>query len=304
MKFSVIIPTLNEEVLLPQLLQDLQGQTLQDFEVIVADAGSQDQTVEIARSYGAKVVPGGMPAVGRNNGARVAQGDFLVFLDADTRVAKDFLENVYKEMEERFLDLATCEMTPISENIVDGLLHDFANLAIKLSQFADPHAPGFCIIISKRLFNRIGGFNESLKLAEDHDLVKRASRFRPLRVLNSTQVQVSVRRLEKEGRVRLISKYLAVELYRILFGEIKTDIFQYEFGNFTRQEQLQFDASVQETQKLIERLRQDYARLIRFSGDNLANIPAESLEALKEQFEKVKESLLGIVKLIRKDADS
>ena len=218
MEISIVIPTLNEQVLLPNLLKDLQDQTFRDFEIIVADAGSKDQTVEIAHSLGAKVIPGGMPAVGRNKGAQAANGSFLVFLDADTRVSPTFLAEVRDELENRFLDLATCEVVPLSENTIDSLLHEFANLAIKLGQFTDPHAPGFCIIISKRLFNRIGGFKEDLKLAEDHDLVKRASQFRPLRVLNAPRVQVSVRRLEKEGRVKLISKYRAVELYRILFG--------------------------------------------------------------------------------------
>jgi len=271
MEFSIVIPTLNEAVLLPNLLQDLQTQTFRDFEVIVADAGSKDGTAEIAQRLEARVVPGGMPAVGRNNGARAAGGDFLVFLDADTRVADNFLEQVHAEIEERFLDLATCEIMPLSTNTLDGLLHDFSNLAIKIGQFADPHAPGFCIIISRRLFKRIGGFNENLNLAEDHDLVKRASQFRPLRVLSSAQVQVSVRRLEKEGRVNLISKYVAVELYRILFGEITTDIFKYEFGNFSLDEQLQLDARVKESQKLVRHIRKEYIRLVKLSGGNLTS---------------------------------
>ncbi|MCX7755863.1 MAG: glycosyltransferase [Anaerolineales bacterium] len=301
MEFSVIIPTLNEEVLLPHLLADLQAQTFRDFEVIVADAGSRDRTVQIAQQMGARVVPGGMPAVGRNRGAEAANGNFLVFLDADTRVASDFLEKVHAELEERFLDLATCEIQPISNHPLDGLLHDFTNLAIKIGQFTDPHAPGFCIIISRRLFRRVGGFNESLKLAEDHDLVKRASQFRPLRVLNSARVQVSVRRLEKEGRVNLISKYVAVELYRILLGEIKTDIFKYEFGNFSREQQLQLDAKVKQSRKLIAGIGKEYARLLKLSGGNLAALPAEALDFLREQFEALKELMRGIVKMIGKE---
>jgi glycosyltransferase involved in cell wall biosynthesis len=301
MEFSIIIPTLNEEVLLPNLLQDLQAQTFRDFEVIVADAGSKDGTVEIAQSLGARVVPGGMPAVGRNRGAQAASGAFLVFLDADTRVSATFLADLQAELEERFLDLATCEIVPLSKHTLDGLLHDFSNLAIKIGQFTDPHAPGFCIIISRRLFNRIGGFNESLKLAEDHDLVKRASQFRPLRVLNSAEVQVSVRRLEKEGRVKLISKYVAVELYRILLGEIKTDIFKYEFGNFSLDEQLQLDAKVKESQKLIHRIGKEYTRLLKLSGGNLASLPADALVVIKSQFEALKDQMRSILKIIRRD---
>lgn len=301
MEFSIIIPTLNEEVLLPNLLQDLQAQTFRGFEVIVADAGSRDGTVEIAQSLGARVVPGGMPAIGRNCGAQAAGGDFLVFLDADTRIAPDFLEQLHAELEERFLDLATCEIEPISQNPLDGLLHDFTNLAIKIGQFADPHAPGFCIIISQRLFKRVGGFNESLKLAEDHDLVKRASQFRSLRVLNSARVRVSVRRLEKEGRVKLISKYVAVELYRILLGEIKTDIFKYEFGNFTHEQQAQLDSRVKESQKLIHHIRKEYTRLLKLSGGNLASLPSEALEIIRGQFDMLKEQMHAIFKIIRRD---
>jgi hypothetical protein len=147
----------------------------------------------------------------------------------------------------------------------------------------------------------VGGFNESLKLAEDHDLVKRASQFRPLRVLNSAQIQVSVRRLEKEGRVKLISKYVAVELYRILLGEIKTDIFKYEFGNFTREQQAQLDSRVEESQKLVHRIRQEYARLLKLSGGNLASLPSEALEIIRAQFDTLKEQMRAILQIIRRD---
>lgn len=232
-EFSIVIPTLNEESLLPGLLADLETQSFRDFEVIVADAGSTDRTVELAESSGARVVAGGTPAAGRNSGARVTSGAFLVFLDADVRISQTFLADLHDELENRFLDLATCEVLPISDNSLDRLLHEVSMLAIRLGQFVDPHAPGFCILISRRLFRRVGGFDESLKLAEDHDLVRRASQFRPLRVLNVAQVQVSVRRLEKEGRIKLASKYVGIELYRALVGEIRTDVFNYQFDSFS-----------------------------------------------------------------------
>ncbi|GAB4416629.1 MAG: hypothetical protein Fur0044_12050 [Anaerolineae bacterium] len=293
MKISVIIPTLNEAILLPKLLGDLRQQTFDDYEIIVADAGSSDRTQEIARDYGATVVPGGLPAAGRNNGARVAQGEFLLFLDADVRVPPTFLGDAYAEIEERYLDLATCAVIPLSDDPVDKLLHDFANLAIQLGQFLDPHAPGFCILVSRRLFRRVGGFDESLKMAEDHDFVKRASQFRPLRVLNSTHISVSVRRLAKEGRVKLINKYLAVELHRAFLGEIKNEIFEYEFGNFPDAEPGLVETRLQESQKLLDKLSQSYSTLLSGLGGrpSRASIPAERLANLKEQFENLKESL-------------
>lgn len=293
MKISVIIPTLNEAILLPKLLGDLHQQIFDHYEIIVADAGSSDRTQEIAHEYGVTVVAGGLPATGRNNGAKVAQGAFLLFLDADVRVPPTFLRDAYSEIEERYLDLATCEVVPLSEDSVDKLLHDFANLAIQLGQFLDPHAPGFCILVSQRLFRRVGGFDESLKMAEDHDFVKRASQFRPLRVLNSTHITVSVRRLAKEGRVRLINKYLAVELHRAFLGEIKNEIFEYEFGNFHDAEPGVVEIKLQESQRLMDKLYQSYSTLLSGLGgrQSLASIPAERLTNIKEQFENLKESL-------------
>ena len=183
MKISIIIPALNEEKYILQLLRDIKNQTLKDFEVLVADADSSDKTVEIAKKNGAKVVKGGLPGVGRNAGARIAHGDFLFFLDADIRLPKDFLKNAYSEIKKRNLFLATCGFKPISCLLIDKAIFDTTNVLIKLSQYTRPLAPGACLFISKWLFEKVGGFDEKVKLAEDHDLIKRANRIKQLRVL-------------------------------------------------------------------------------------------------------------------------
>ena len=234
MKISIIIPTLNEELYLPLLLKSIRRQSFEDYEVIVADSHSRDNTVALAKQFGAKVVNGGLPAKGRNSGARAAQGDFYFFFDADVILPNDFLQKAYDEMQDRYLDLATCEVSPLSDLYIDKVLHNLANLSIRMSQYTNPHAAGFCILSTRRLFEIAGGFDESLTMAEDHDFVKRASRYRPLRVLESTPIMVSVRRLEKEGRTILVSKYVEVELYRIFKGELKTKVIDYEFGNFQK----------------------------------------------------------------------
>jgi glycosyltransferase involved in cell wall biosynthesis len=78
---SIIIPTLNEIAYLPHLLDALAMQNRLPDEIIVADAGSKDNTVELAQSRCVHVVHGGMPAVGRNVGARAAKGGLLSFFD-------------------------------------------------------------------------------------------------------------------------------------------------------------------------------------------------------------------------------
>lgn len=231
---SIIIPTLNEEEDLPKILSDLERQEgAPKFETIVADGGSKDKTREIAKKFGARVVDGGnSPGIARNRGARIAKGDLLFFLDSDVRVPKKFVRNAYGEMQDRFIDLATCPFSPESSLKIDELIHDFANFYIRLNRTLDPHIPGFCLFSSKRLFERVGGFDETLRLSEDHDFAKRASLFRPIEFLDKTSIRVSIRRLRKEGRVGLSIKYFKAEVYRIL--NIKGKKVEYAFGEFKK----------------------------------------------------------------------
>jgi glycosyltransferase involved in cell wall biosynthesis len=232
---SIIIPALNEESMLPRLLDSIRAQDFKDYEIIVADAGSRDKTREIAESRGCRVVDGGLPAAGRNAGARVASGELLFFLDADVILPPGFIRNVYNEMQDRFIDLATCEIKPLSDYQLDRIIHHLINLVVILNLWIDPKAFGFCIFVTKRLFNRVGGFDETIYVAEDNDFVKRASAFRQLHYLNSTGIMVSIRRFEKEGRFGYIKKGIKLNLYRAFRGEIRSDgVVKYEFGAFDK----------------------------------------------------------------------
>jgi glycosyltransferase involved in cell wall biosynthesis len=284
MKISVIIPTLNEEAFLPKLLESLKIQTFRDFEVVVADAKSTDKTRSIAKRFGAKVVDGGMPGPGRNAGAKAAKGDLFVFLDADVKLPDDFLENVHEEMDYGFYDIATCEMRPISNLLIDKVMHRAGNLAIKVSQNTNrPYAPGFCIIITKRLFERIGGFDPSLKLAEDHDLVTRACKHRPMHFLKRPFFWVSVRRMSKEGRLSYIQKILQVEMHRAIQGKIKKDSkIEYEFASFNKKKL----SKLRTIENQIMKLERQYNRLKKISKDELQmkGISEKYIEKLKGYF--------------------
>lgn len=231
MKLSIIIPTLNEARSLPALLSSIKDQDFTDYEIIVADNNSTDGTKRVAEESGCKIVPGGMPAVGRNNGAKIAKGKYLLFLDADVILSGNFINDAINEMEYKDIDVATCSIIPISEKMIDAILHEVANAYIFLTQYFYPHAPGFCILIKKKLHDKIGGFDESLKLAEDHDYVKRAEEEGKFRLLKKAKVFVSIRRLKSDGRLNVSTKYLLCELYRMMMGEIRTDAFRYKFGH-------------------------------------------------------------------------
>ncbi len=129
MILSIIIPTYNEEEYLPLLLKSIKQQDFRDYEIIVADANSKDNTVKIAEEYGCIVVEGGMPAVGRNNGAKVAKGEYLLFLDSDLKLTEDYLAKVIYEFKMERLGIAITQMKPLSKKKTeDKILHDLANL--------------------------------------------------------------------------------------------------------------------------------------------------------------------------------
>ncbi len=229
---SIIIPTLNEEKFLPKLLNSIKNQTMQPKEIIVSDAFSTDNTRKIAREFNVKIVNGGLPAIGRNNGAKIATQPLFLFLDADVVLPPYFLEKTLEEIVERKLDIASCFAKPRSNLKIDRLLHQFANQYMKLTQKFQPQIPGFCIFVKRDINTMIGGFDESIILAEDHDYVKRASKFGSFAYLNSFKIPVSVRRLSRDGRIKLSLKYIGINLHLIFVGEIRSDIFKYKFGHY------------------------------------------------------------------------
>ncbi len=233
MKISVVIPTLNESAYLPRLLRALREQRFPPQEVIVADAGSTDNTVAIAQEWGARVVVGGLPAVGRNAGARHAGGEYLLFLDADVVPGPFFLQRTLAEMEARRLDVATALYQPLEEEPLYALLTELANLYLLIMAPISPHAPGFCIFIRRSLHEQIGGFDESLVMSEDHDYVRRAARWGRFGILRQERLKVSMRRLEKEGLIGLGLKYLWCEMHVLAGQPIRTIPFRYEFGAFS-----------------------------------------------------------------------
>ncbi len=291
-RISVVIPALNEEKFLPVLLESLKNQTFKDYEVIVADAGSKDKTLEIAHSYGARVVPGGMPGPGRNRGAEVATGEFLFFFDSDVLLPNDFLEKAMREMDDRFIDLATCEFLPLSELTVDKAVFQLSNLIVKMNQNLNPRAAGFCIFINRRLFNRVGGFDESVVIAEDHDLVERASKFRPLRFLKTTSLSVSVRRLDKEGRLALLQKYVKVEMHLLTKGSVKDDIIEYEFGNFDEAEKSKRKKLLNDIEDGILKIDRQFTK----TSSEWNEKTAEVEEKLKSSFDGLNESIRNFFK--------
>ena len=229
---SVIVPTLNEAAVLPGLLDALQSQTRPPDEIIVADANSKDGTQELAQARGVRVVPGGLPGIGRNAGACAATGDLFLFLDADVVPPPNFIADALKEFTELSCDVATCLMEPLDDDLSTCILIETTNLFLQMVQSFVPHAPGFCIWVRRQVHEATGGFDESAKMAEDHDYVQRAARYGKFVVLTQARLPVSMRRLEKEGLVKLSLKYLWTEMYALAGKPVYSMPFEYQFGEY------------------------------------------------------------------------
>jgi len=177
---SVIIPAKNEEIHLGNCLQSLAGLDFpkDQYEIIVADNGSEDSTLDIARSYNARIVcvPAGTIAAVRNAGAAQAKGEILVFLDADCTVAKDWLKKAEQYFHKN--DIACFGSSPIiPENPTWVEQAWFLVRECQEEVREREWQESTNMFVPKEIFEKVGGFNEKLTTCEDVDLSYRLAKF-------------------------------------------------------------------------------------------------------------------------------
>lgn len=229
-RVSIVIPTYNEEKFLPALLESIKRQNYKNYEVIIADANSTDKTRDIAKSYGCKIVEGGTPAVGRNSGAKHANGDLLLFLDADTILTPNYLEKLVKNFMKEDIGIAITQISPVYGNVLEKILHEIANKAVKMLEPVKPHGSGgFGIATWKILHDKIGGFDESLDFGEDTDYIQRMSKITKFKVLKEPRLLISTRRLKKEGLKNLTAKYTKSTIHQFLGKNVSAKELNYNF---------------------------------------------------------------------------
>jgi len=230
---SIIVPTFNEEDFLPRLLASIDAQEFADREIIVADNRSRDRTRAIARAHGARVVPGGTPAVGRNRGAQAARGEYLLFLDADAVLPEGFLPRIVHRFDEEFVDICIPWIRPIDgTSAIYRTIYQFSNTFYKLMEVLQPQGLGVCILVTRRLHERIGGFAESKRVSEDFDYISRAAKVGRFRVFPGVHVYHSVRRYVAEGVGPLVQKQFTSGMLYLLTGKV-AEVPEYEFGTFS-----------------------------------------------------------------------
>ena len=231
-EISVIIPTLNEEKYLPRLLDSLRNQALEwgkDFEVIVVDGHSTDRTAEIAEEYGCRLLVSSVrsPAYQRNMGAEQAIGDFLVFLDADTIADSSLLAKVKIRLKAG-AGLVTAYISVDGKYKYAGLVNSL--LFHILTILGIPHVNGSCMAMRKSLFMKAGGFNTETKLAEDHLLAGKVSKFSEISYIRKQLIVDSSRRINKEGIWFPVYLFIYTLFHLLMRVPVRT--ISYKFGEF------------------------------------------------------------------------
>lgn len=184
-ELSVIIPALNVARVLGDQLEALAAQDWDGaWEVIVADNGSRDGTAEVARRYRDRLPELRIldasgragSAYARNLGARAAQGESLVFVDADDIVAPGFLRAMAEALREHPFSAPRIEATSLNRSWASQLGEhpQFHGLMRYYNEPFLHHASGCGLGMRRALFVRLGGFDESLLRLQDTELCFRA----------------------------------------------------------------------------------------------------------------------------------
>ncbi|MBM4166087.1 MAG: glycosyltransferase [Ignavibacteria bacterium] len=228
-KFSIIIPTLNEEKLLEKLLSQITDEIKSTFqlEIIVSDGGSTDSTISIAKKYSdvivqKEIIENENIAIGRNRGAKIANGEILVFLNADTQFqnAKEFFREVIFIFEKQNIVGITCSVyvVPKEELFGDRIIHFVINHWFWfLNLVGIGMGRGECHVVKKEIFQQLHGYNERMSAGEDFEFFTRLKNKGELKFLRNIVVYESPRRYRKYGYMKVLFQWFLNAMYGVLF---------------------------------------------------------------------------------------
>lgn len=177
MKISIVVPAFNEEKLIEESLRSMQraARVFADLkwesELIVCNNNSTDRTAELAAACGARVVfePVNQIARARNTGAQAADGDWLIFVDADSRPSPELFAEVAEAIVAGKAVGGGCLVKMDSDSVAMSVLSLIWTTASRLKKWA----AGSFIFCETRIFREIGGFSHEMFAAEEIDLSER-----------------------------------------------------------------------------------------------------------------------------------
>lgn len=233
---SVVIPAYNEATYIDRLLEALSKQKFDNFEVIVSDAQSKDGTKEVVDAFKDKLdikfieAPPRGPAFGRNQGAKNAKGDWLLFLDADVDIDDpDFIGKLLIKTQKMNWVTSTAMMN--ARGNMSKKYRKLFRYQKLLSRTRRPVASGYCIFTNEAVFNKSGGFNEKISFGEDYEYVSRTGKEGKFGFVEETEYFVDPRRNLEDGW-KLSWQGTLNEVYRLTRGykKLEKQPIKYEFG--------------------------------------------------------------------------
>lgn len=224
--FSLIIPCLNEENFISDLLKNLNTQTFKDFEVIIVDGNSEDNTVKVINNFPAKYTPALYStstrnvAFQRNFGAKKAKGDVLIFFDADTQIPKNYLKKIHQAFEKKHPHFLTTYIDVDSKKPLELMFAFFCNLTYETGKvFKIPFSFGAMQAVKRGAFFDVGGYDVRTKFAEDSQLFQKLYDYNyKLVILPAPRYTFSLRRFRAEGVLRSLTQYLQLNFNILLRG--------------------------------------------------------------------------------------
>ncbi|MBN1170471.1 glycosyltransferase [Candidatus Micrarchaeota archaeon] len=208
---SIIIPTLNEKDHIERVITDLKKQMKEGDEIIVVDSHSEDGTAEIAEKLGAIILmqPKNGNGLARTAGARKAKNGIIVFVDADSVIAGNFLDRIRKHFENPGLMVVGGFDAYTSESKLWKLIYDSYSRIIFLLAKINHRITKECWVPSnnsgfrKEVFLKAGGYRSVV--CEDADLMRRFPKTKEIIYDDKLLVSLSDRRFRKHGFFRTVA---------------------------------------------------------------------------------------------------
>jgi len=186
-KITIIVPCKNEENYIQHLLESLRKQNIGDTRIIIADC-STDNTRQVIKDNGSllniEIIEGGPVSFAKNNGAKLVNTPYILFIDADVRFFKtNVIRDAVNLIESKNLDLIGLSIKCYDKDPrakIGFIIFNTINHALK---YFSPFAVGAFMLTRKDKFDEFGGFPENFSTSEDYFLSRKYSpkKFRILR---------------------------------------------------------------------------------------------------------------------------
>jgi len=170
-KVSVVVPVYNAIKTIDICLSSLLSQRFSDYEIIVVDDGSTDETVERVKKYPVTLISGPHKGVSaaRNRGVKASKGDIIIFIDSDCVVGKDLITNIIKPLQDPEIGITQAWWKIMNKHkLTSSLIFKTYEYFMQDLKYLD-FLWSYCFAIKRDLFQKVGGFDKSLKRTEDVD---------------------------------------------------------------------------------------------------------------------------------------